>query len=267
MRLRDVLNAQRYGFSGFELVDLEGRVVAAAGSSRRGGLAVERTYEVQPLFNAAKGGSGVLRLSPDDPRSPLAAPAIVETASGEPIAVLLLTLDPLEELRRASRDEGERAKISIFSLNHGWIATQSDSRQETSCDESPFDVLDRAGEHAVVEVGRAAVNLEGYRGCSGETLVGAWTSDDDIGVGVLAELSWDEAYQSYTTTRGSLVALGAFLSVALLALALQRRSVWELVLDTTGKPARNTAAWAILGVSLLATAVAWLSALQRVDRY
>jgi signal transduction histidine kinase/CheY-like chemotaxis protein len=66
--------------------------------------------------------------------------------------------------------------------------------------------------------GRSGVNLEGYRSYRGVTVMGAWTWDDELGVGLATEVDAAEAMTPYYDSRRSLFRiLGVTLIVAILA--------------------------------------------------
>ena len=74
--------------------------------------------------------------------------------------------------------------------------------------------------------GRSGVNVIGYRDYRGVPVVGAWTWDQTMGMGVVTELDVEEAYEPLTVTREIVLAmLGALgVSMALVTGVLVRRT-------------------------------------------
>jgi len=58
--------------------------------------------------------------------------------------------------------------------------------------------------------GGGGVNITGYRNYLGDSVFGAWLWDPDLGIGMAAEISVDEALQSFQTTRQTTIALLGF---------------------------------------------------------
>jgi|GEM_PF-330246 len=202
-------------------------------------------------------------------------PAVVVTldAAHAPAAFLALPVSPRGELASiiAERALGKTGRTSLFIQGGGWVV-DSTGAAPPNCRHSPGDVISSASGRGGGAPGGAWFNLEGYLNCRDEEVVGVWQSAEDMGVGLLTEIAYGEAYGSLTTSRLSFFAFGILAGGLLLVLVSLQTSGALLPGEVPTRPARGNAAWGILGVALLATVIAWLSARSRyyefeVDRF
>jgi polar amino acid transport system substrate-binding protein len=71
----------------------------------------------------------------------------------------------------------------------------------------------------------SGMNLEGYRDYRGVTVMGTWTWDDELGVGLATEVDADEAMTPYYDSRRSILRiLAVTILVAILAFRHTSRS-------------------------------------------
>lgn len=157
---------------------------------------------------------------------------------------------------------GKTGRTSLFIQGGGWIVDSSGA-MPPDCARSPSDVISSASERGGGAMGGAWFNLDGYLNCRGEEVVGVWETNDDIGVGLLTEIALGEAYGSLTSSRLSFIAFGILAGGLLLVLVSLQTSAASAPGDRTPRRSRSSAAWGILGVALLATVIAWLSARSR----
>jgi diguanylate cyclase (GGDEF)-like protein/PAS domain S-box-containing protein len=68
--------------------------------------------------------------------------------------------------------------------------------------------------------GKTGIDLDGHRDYRGVPVVGAWTWDPELGLGVATELDMQEAYQTLRATRWTIVTLTVFVFFLLVALTV-----------------------------------------------
>jgi hypothetical protein len=183
----------------------------------------------------------------------VAAPVI--GVSGEPFAVLLFRWRVDEEFSRLLSiarlgDSGETyafdsTGLVVSSLRQEQLLREigviaSDAPKGTSLnvmlrdpgedltkaqpDETPREVLPLTRMAARATAGFSGINIEGYRDYTGREVVGGWTWLDEYGIGIAAEISYDEAYHAPHTVRGIFVGLIVVLA-ALGAAGIAHRSI------------------------------------------
>ncbi len=112
-----------------------------------------------------------------------------------------------------------------------------------------------------------SVNLAGYEGLRGEVVAGAWCVLPELGVGLASEVSYDQAFHAIGRLRLILIALALVSMLCLLLVTLNRGPRPEESERTDGKRRKNSSAWAILTVSLLATVLTWITTKSSVDQH
>ncbi len=211
----------------------------------------------------------------------LVVAAPVRDSNGAVVAVLCVRLDVADELqgRMAEGSEKGLARIFAYSSSGAWLSERP-LQGPIATDTAPAPAqptvppvsevlaqLSPEGERFGSLADEVVVNLEGYRGCLGEQVVGAGGAVPELGLGLFAELDFDQAYRSVSRVRWNLIALGLFLGFSLLLVALSQTSDGGVGWVAPRRASRNSAAWAILAVSLLATVLTWLTAKSKVDGY
>ena len=209
------------------------------------------------------------RSAADFPSMIVAAP--VRDDRGAIVAALALPVDPLQDFTRIAQlgRTGETGETYAFDRN-GRLVTESrfdahlrqiglfpsdkpEARGILSIEiRDPggnmvegFRPLVPRGEQPLTRMARSAVagetglDLDGYRDYRGVPVVGAWTWDEELGLGLTTEIDVAEAYRSLRITRGLVLTMlgvtvvGAFLMTGLL-LDAQRRGEERLqaIIDT-----------------------------------
>ena len=193
----------------------------------------------------------------------LAAVVVLNQPAGS-AAFLAFPLSARADLAEivAERALGRTGRTAIFATAGGWLA-DSRGAMPPSCARTPSDVLAAASGGSADGPEAASFNLEGYLSCYGDEVVGAWESIPGLGIGLFTEISLAEAYSSLEASRLTFVAFGIVASGLLLILVLLQTSGEPIPDGEHTRPARSNAAWGILGVALLATAIAWLTARSR----
>lgn len=180
---------------------------------------------------------------------------------GQSDAIVAFPIDAGSKLKEIldQRALGRSGRTTAFELGGSWLA-DSAGQAAAPCDQSAATVLMRAGEG---DDSGTLSNLEGYHNCRGETVIGVWTLDSELGVGLITEISLDEAYSAAATSQLTFVGLGVLLGGVLLMLVLLQTSGESISESEPKQPSRSNAAWGILGVALLATVIAWATARSR----
>ncbi|MBI1353206.1 MAG: EAL domain-containing protein [Acidobacteria bacterium] len=251
--------AQAAGFSAVALLDADGRVAASSDSDWEG-----RTVPPEQLENLGQGPGKFIRWEGSGPWTPaVAAPA--PKRAGTAAGFVVLTMEPLPELSNLVRERalGRSGRTSLFAVGGPWLV-DSTGTTPPDCSRPPEAVLDEAaGSGRRGLPGSPSFNLDGYRDCRGGEAVGVWTISGDAGLGLITEISYREAYGSLSTSRVTFVGFGVMLAGLLLMLVLIQTSGDPTPIESAPRPPRSNAAWGILGVALLATVIAWVTARSR----
>lgn len=132
------------------------------------------------------------------------------------------------------------------------------------CEATPGQLLVRSGaENPEVTAGS---NMVGYEGCRG-TAFGGWARDGSTGLTFVVETDADAALSLSRATRLATVGLAALLGALTLILILMQTADAGLGGASRAAPRKNTAAWGILAVALMATAVAGMASKIRSEAY
>ncbi len=236
-------------------------VFADDGSPLLAGQADGLDRFLAPEMRTAAGGAYLTRWDLEPWR-----PAVIVSLDpvNRPAAFLAIPIATQGELAAIIDDRalGKTGRTSLFVQGGGWIV---DSKGATppECRRSPAEVIGSASEDGGGAVEGAWFNLDGYLNCREEEVVGVWASSEDIGLGLLTEIALGEAYGSLTTSRLSFFAFGLLAGGLLLMLVSLQTSAASIPGEGSVRPSRSNAAWGILGVALLATVIAWLSARSR----
>ena len=249
---------QAEGFKDLALLDAQGKVLAATVADW-----LERSLSPEQIEEITGSGG---RFVPWDERSGW-SPALVVPAPGGafPGGFLALSVDPVAELAGLVRERalGRSGRTSLFAVGGPWIVDSNGVSLEV-CARSPEAVLaEAAGGRGQAAGGAPSFNLDGYRDCHGNEVVGVWSQSGNAGLGLITEISYGEAYSSLTTARVTFVGFGVMLAGLLLMLVLVQTSGDPSPATEPAKRQRNSAAWGILGVALLATVIAWVTARSR----
>ncbi len=276
-------------FDGFVAVAPGGRVVADSLGQRVGALlplpqgsvlrlALQGETALNPL------GTHDLNLVLDDAEreSCILAAVPVRDSEGRVLAALAFRFrvrNALQGLITARNGRGPA--LEAYSSSGAWV-TNTNPRQGRLGDSpatSPAvgDLLARiwAGDTGLPSMHPPALlherpffNVDGYGGLDGQWVVGAAAAVPEIGVGLLVELDSGAAYRSVRRSRWTLIGLAMILGFGLLLAILNQTSAGGAVAaPMVRSSARNTAAWAILGVSVLATGVTWWATKSKVEQY
>ncbi len=177
----------------------------------------------------------------------------IRDVSGEVIAVLTLSLDPRENFSHVTQigNIGKTGETYAFD-RHACLLTSSrfetalkeiseyhqDGEQSLNiriCDpggnilagyhpekDQGLWPLTRMAKEAVA--GRNGVDITGYRGYRGVSVMGAWTWSEKLGIGLATEMDISEAMQSFNTMRT--LVLEVLGSISFVALLLTVFTVW-----------------------------------------
>ncbi len=132
------------------------------------------------------------------------------------------------------------------------------------CATTPGQLLERSG--AENPDAAAGTNMGGYQGCRGAAF-GGWARAPSVGLSFVVETNADAALRLLTATRWTTVGLSALLGALILILILMQTADMGVAGARRGAPRKNTAAWGILAVALLATAIAGVASKLRSDAY
>lgn len=192
----------------------------------------------------------------------VAASLPIETQSGKS-GWLLYAIDLLPLIDRELRSTAS-VMLDAYAVSngeHAWIAGPQ-SREEVVCAVTPEQLAARAGAEEQGAV--VGANMDGY--CQG-TAFGGWAREPSVGLSFIVETDADAALRLLTTTRWIAVGLAALLGASILILILMQTADVGVGGARLGAPRRNTAAWGILAVALLATAIAGIASKLRSEAY
>jgi len=194
--------------------DLPERIPAVASD------AIVRALDGFPSLSPFPGDTSVPRL---------AALAPLRNSRGAPIGVLALALPATRQLARLAEQSQLRSQgRSIFFDATGRVlglaqADRSSAAPALLADPVTGQLTEMA---AAATAGRTGISLDGYRDFRGRLVVGAWTWDEQLGLGIAAEHDVAEAYHVVDTARSALLAglaITLFLFLAVLASLMQAR--------------------------------------------
>ncbi len=178
---------------------------------------------------------------------------------------LLYSMDLLPSIDRELRSTstGHLMAYAVSNSEQAWILRE-EGRDAFVCAATPGQLLARSG--AENPEATAGSNMAGYEGCRGEAF-GGWARDRSVGLTFVVETAADAALNLSRATRLATVGLAALLGVLTLVLILMQTTDAGLAARGRATPRKNTAAWGILAVALLATAIAGLASKIRFEAY
>ncbi|MBI4383723.1 MAG: PAS domain S-box protein [Nitrospinae bacterium] len=169
---------------------------------------------------------------PDDPVQPTTyVTGPIYDNAGVIIGALVFYVDPGQDLTRTlqslyvgetgevyafnkrgkmisrSRFESQLQKTGPLSMGEGSVLAPEIRDPGGNMDDGFRPNIPRGNQpltHMAAEAtaGRSGANLEGYRNYRGIPVVGSWSWNETLGLGIAAEISKEEAYKSYEATRG-----------------------------------------------------------------
>ena len=272
----------------FLVVVRGGRVIAASTDEVIGrqlplppGSALRRALEGEPSITPV-GGPGInLVLDRDTLENSIVVAAPVHSPEGV-LAALVIRVEVLGPLRSLIAARNRDGGLSTYSAAGNWLfdAGSQPPSQVGDIEEQPGPSVEAilariaqgdAGIPLVAPVApmheRAFFNVDGYQRRAGQTVVGASSTVPELGVGLIAEIDAQQAYRALHHTRWTLIGIALILGLSLLFVVLNQTSGGSPASARVPSSARNTAAWAILAVSVAATGVTWWTAKSRVEEY
>ena len=255
--------------SGHETVILGYALVDRSGAP----LAADRTEDTQLRFDVEAFASDddaqrMFRWPGERSGSLVGAAAPLSAMGQDESGFLLIRFDALPGLETllASRTLGDSGRTTLYDASRTWVSLSA-SGAPADCDKDPPDMVRSAsGTGARAESGAGAYNLEGFPGCSGRKTLAAWSPSGVLDLALLTEISAEEAYRSHSATRVTFLLLGLALGACFLVFVLIQTSSEDSAEPRRVNPRRNLAAWGILSVALMATAIGWLSARSRLEQ-
>ncbi|MDT8445800.1 MAG: PAS domain S-box protein [bacterium] len=231
-QLADTGNYQDFFFS-----DLDGVVLAASNPNYLGKPLsfMEPQVLKQALRGIAKFQFPHLKGNPPDPiRQKLVLCSPVKDAQGQPLGLLVLSLDPYREFSTISqgartgdtgetylldpqgvvltqlRFEGYLAQVGLLPEGQGSIGALRLADPGTDLTRSKGPVPQGSPLTLLAQQatrGKSGENLDGYRDYRGVKVVGAWAWDERLGVGIANEVDYAEAFTTYRQIRNTLVTI------------------------------------------------------------
>jgi diguanylate cyclase (GGDEF)-like protein/PAS domain S-box-containing protein len=187
----------------------------------------------------------------------------IRTKSGK-VGWLLYSIDLLPLIDRELRSTSSEL-LTAYAVSNGeqWILRE-ESRDAFSCEATPSQLLARSGaENREASVG---ANMAGYEGCRGSAF-GGWARERSLGLTFIVETDAVAALRLSRATRLATVGLAVLLGALILILILMQTADTGLGRSRRAAPRKNTAAWGILAVALLATAIAGTASKMRSEAY
>lgn len=166
------------------------------------------------------------------------------------------------ELQNISSTSSLMGAYAVSTEESAWVA-RSGSLAMEPCRVRPNDLLAAATEQGTNQTG---VSLDGFNGCAGETFA-AWSRETDLGLLVFVETDSKAAMRILRVGRMTMIGLAALLGSLILILILLQTSESGIGGIKLGAPRKNTAAWGILAVSLLTTAIAGTASKMRYQQF
>jgi diguanylate cyclase (GGDEF)-like protein/PAS domain S-box-containing protein len=275
----------------FLVVAGDGRVVGAANDDWVGrrlpipvGSTLHAALQGEAVLTAMGSADPNLVLEETELETCILVAAPVRNAEGRVLAALAYRLEVLGTLRSliAAANGRGGARLHAYSSSGEWVADLSLHPAARLTDsprplQTPVqDLLARiaSGDSGIpvpsapaLMLTRSLVNVEGYRGREGQWVVGAASAAGQVGVGLVAEMDGSDAYRSVYRARWTLIGLAILLGFSLLLVILNQTSGGGVAAPAVTSSARNTAAWAILAVSIVATGITWWATKSKVDQY
>jgi diguanylate cyclase (GGDEF)-like protein/PAS domain S-box-containing protein len=188
----------------------------------------------------------------------------IETKSGNR-GWLLYSIDllPLIDQELRSTSSGLLTAYAVSTGEPDWILGEK-GRDALVCGATPGQLLARSG--AGNADASAGANMAGYQGCRGAAF-GGWAREPAVGLSFVVETNADAALRMLKATRLTTVGLSALLGASILILILMQTTDAGVSRARRGAPRKNTAAWGILALSLLATTIAGLASKLRSEAY
>jgi PAS domain-containing protein len=240
----------------FLLVDAAGTVLAesAPGTER---IATVPPAPISPWHNTTgrSNGAGAWQIAVSLP---------FETKSGK-VGWLLYSIDVLPLIDRELHSTSSKllAVYAVSSRQPAWLLGEQ-SRAAFACATTPGQLLAMLGAGSADAASGA--NISGYDGCRG-TVFGGWARAPSVGLSFVVETDAVAALSLLKATRLTTIGLAALLGALTLILILMQTTDAGVGGARLGAPRKNTAAWGILAVALLTTAIAGVGSKMRSQAY
>ena len=105
-----------------------------------------------------------------------------------------------EELKAMEILGGDESSILTINLNNTTSEQRPDVKANVASIESPNILTSVKGFHK-----KKSINIEGYNNYRGVNVVGIWDWHDDLNFGMTYEITFDEAYQTYTNIKNYII--------------------------------------------------------------
>ena len=202
--------------------------------------------------------------------------APIRDTSGNVLAALAFRLEARDELQRLAdlARVGKTGRTYAYSGDRTWLTSLGGpaeaSGEPASTSYSRYPVA-RSLTGTEINGGTQSCgdNVEGYQGRFGNKVVGAWCLVDGLGIGLVTEMEFQEAFLRLHRLQGIMVTFNMVAALLVIGLVLASRypRTEEAELRALGRPRRSLAPWAILAVSLIATGLLWHGSLEQVEEF
>ena len=212
--------------------------------------------------------------SKDAAATRIVATVPIRDSSNNVIAALALRLNAFDELRRLVdfARVGKTGRTFAYSGDRSWL-TFLGGLQEAPGDSgsATYSRYPVARSLASAQLDGAALscgdNVDGYQGRFGNKVIGAWCLIDGLGIGLVTEMEFQEAFLRLHRLQSIMVTFNmaaALLVIGLVLASRYPRAASADALPVLGRPKSSLAPWAILTVSLIATGLLWHSSIEQV---
>lgn len=180
-------------------------------------------------------------------------PVIAENGAG---GWLIIGVESTPAIRSGLQSIAALERVGAYAVAtqyESWIE-RTGTLADKACAVEPADLL------AVTAVSsgltQSGVNVDGFRGCAGQGFA-AWQYVPDLDLTVFVEAEAASAMKLLRVGRLTTVGMAALLGAIILILIMLQTSDVRVGAGAAkaGSPRKNTAAWGILAVSLVATAI------------
>jgi PAS domain S-box-containing protein len=113
-------------------------------------------------------------------------------------------INQLVEAGLISNDDSEISSIKVSDPGFNITADQNNNSKINI--ESPLTLMAKS-----LTKGEVGINVSGYSDYRGVKVIGAWEWDDELNIGIVTEIDFDEAFKSYTEIRERLIILGVII--------------------------------------------------------
>jgi len=255
-----------------------------AGSAMRSAVEGQpRTTSVDALpARAGAGNENSFTQNPSTESTDVLATHIVAAtpirdASGTVIAALAFRFKGRDELRRMVdfARVGKTGRTFAYSGDRSWLTSSGASQGASGESRStPYSRYPVARSLASTQIDGAALscgdNLDGYQGRFGNKVIGAWCLVDGLGIGLVTEMEFQEAFLRLHRLQGIMVTFNMAATLLVIGLVLASRYPRSALADSLpglDRPKGSLTPWAILTVSLVATGLLWHVSLEQVQEF